>query len=200
MVCYCSRECQKQDWRGGHKQLCQNTCQAGEGEILNSYNLILPFKILKAASAYLTGPDIRFLTHVIAGDIMNLPLDFTKYAAHTASSGLVSPRTRLLLMKYNSPSRDEGACVKATEIDFDNPVLKSYFAEDYPHLKETWRGAWSLMKAPKSSKKSQTLPVLVVIPGRASQPQTITGLFTAEWSSRGPTRTRAVNVRWVHHT
>ncbi|KAF7972965.1 hypothetical protein HWV62_16548 [Athelia sp. TMB] len=141
--------------------------------------------ILQPTGDFLAGPNLRFLSHVITGQLVQLmPLSnersfFSDPPSSPSQITLDPPRKFFLFLDY---AYEEGEPtpnpVIPKVLNIEDPTTEAVLRRSAPHMKFTneWHTAWSCSIWPKSAFLAYVVPVFVYLPSEWEKPEAVTAL------------------------
>ncbi|KAF7981317.1 hypothetical protein HWV62_34257 [Athelia sp. TMB] len=154
------------------------------GSDSTKFCLIAPF-FVHAGGDFLAGPDLRFLSHVITGQLVQLMPFFNERSFFSdPPSGpsqitLDLPRKFFLFLDY---AYEEGEPtpnpVIPKVLNIEDPTTEDVLRRSTPRMKFTneWHTAWSRSIWPKSAFLAYVVPVFVYLPSEWEKPEAVTAL------------------------
>ncbi|KZP13606.1 hypothetical protein FIBSPDRAFT_130172 [Athelia psychrophila] len=179
-VQYCSKACQRNHWTGQHKMLCTEMSSRRE-------------------PSGLSGPGLRFITHVVATDCMRLEPELRNGAAFKQDIPLhfathkFSARTSSLLFDHKSVETSEQRLSVQTMgfSGFNETTAASMFeglSASGLKLSDAWYAAWAHPPLGSSEHLVNAMPIIVVLPRDGDGPQVLTAYARFSNGKGGPRR------------
>ncbi|KAF7972960.1 hypothetical protein HWV62_16538 [Athelia sp. TMB] len=154
----------------------------------------------------LAGPELRFLSHVVTGQLVQLIGYSVERGYFRCSSSdhshitLGQPRKVFLFLDYaHEEDKITQNPVVPKVMDFEDFDTKATLRKSAPNIKFTkeWHAAWSRSVWPPSSFLGYVVPVFVYLPSEWEKPEAITALGGIYWDKRGNGQFQ-VHIRWIH--
>ncbi|KZP08179.1 hypothetical protein FIBSPDRAFT_269483 [Athelia psychrophila] len=181
-VQYCTKSCQRKHWRGQHKTLCAEMRSSGREPV------------------GLSGPGLRFITHVVAHDCMGLDLEQRnafKFEQGNSIQFETPARKFMLLISYaNAPEEDRVYVETMYLPHFDETNAATNMPGVGIKLTNAWHAAWAHAHLRLSEHLLCVLPIFVLLPGDLGCAQVMTAFFTLHRRT-GQSREEP-HIRWLH--
>lgn len=156
----------------------------------------------------LSGPDLRFLTHVLAHDCMTLqPAQRRAFEKAPSLNPTNSPsnaaRTSIILMldyeKIALQMTQKRLSLDILDLNESPNSITSVFRGTLgPTATETWHGAWARTALRPAVTLRTVVPVIAILPRGWDAPQVMTAVCTFHNDKSGKISKSKPHIRWVH--